>query len=242
VADRIAYDAPAYAAHRYPPQDAQTVFRTRTGVCAGYAKLLEAMGRALGLEVLYIVGDARTSGSKEGGEGHAWNIAKVGGRYLHIDATWNSGTVDGTTFTKRYGTDYYLAPAAVFGLDHFPDEARWQLRDKPISRGEFMRQPMMTPRFYAEARELVTPDRSQVTVRGSLGIVINNPRKMFTLADYYPAAGGAGTRCTIVNGEITKVDCAFPAAGSFVVKLFSNPQQYGSFDYIGQIEANNGGG
>ena len=241
VADRIAYDAPAYAAHRYPPQDAQTVFRTRTGVCAGYAKLLEAMGRALGLSVLYIVGDARTSGSKEGGEGHAWNIAKLDGRYFHIDATWNSGTVDGQTFTRRYGTDYYLTPAAVFGLDHFPDEARWQLRDKPISRGEFMRQPMMTPRFYAEARELVTPDRSQVTVKGSLGIVINNPRKLFTLADYYPAGGGAGTRCTIVNGATTKVDCAFPAAGAFVVKLFSNPEQYGSFDYIGQIEANNGG-
>ena len=241
VADRIAYDAPAYAAHRYPPQDAETVFRTRTGVCAGYAKLLEAMGRALGLEVLYIVGDARTSGSKEGGEGHAWNIAKLDGRYFHIDATWDSGSVDGLTFTRRYGTDYYLTPAAVFGLDHFPEEARWQLRDKPISRGEFMRQPMMTPRFYAEERELVAPDRSQVTVRGGLDIVINNPRKLFTLADYYPAGGGKGTPCTIVNGAVTRVDCAFPAAGAFVVKLFSNPEQYGSFDYIGQIEANNGG-
>jgi transglutaminase superfamily protein len=241
VADRIAYDAPSYAAHRYPPQDAQTVFRTRTGVCAGYARLLEALGRALGVEVLYIVGDARTSGQKEHGEGHAWNVAKLDGRYFHIDATWNSGYIDGPTFTKRYRSDYYLTPAAVFGLDHFPDEARWQLRDKPISRGEFMRQPMMTPRFYAEARELVSPDRSQVTVKGSLSIQINNPRQLFTLADYYPASGGAGTRCAIVNGEKTQVDCVFPTAGAYVVKLFSNPQQYGSFDYIGQIEANNGG-
>jgi hypothetical protein len=241
VADRIAYDAPAYAAHRYPPQDAETVFRTRTGVCAGYARLLEAMGRALGVEVLYVVGDARTSGSKESGEGHAWNVARVDGHYLHLDATWNSGYVDGPKFTKHYRTDYYLTPAAVFGLDHFPEEARWQLRDKPISRGEFMRQPMMTPRFYAEARELIAPDRSQVTVKGALAIQINNPRQLFTLATYYPVGGGAGTECTIVNGEKTRVDCAFPAAGSYVVKLFSNPVQFGSYDYIGQIEANSGG-
>jgi hypothetical protein len=241
VADRIAYDAPAYAAHRYPPQDAQTVFRTRTGVCAGYAYLLEAMGRALGLEVLYVVGDARTSGSKESGEGHAWNVARLDGRYFPIDATWDSGYIDGPTFTKHYRSDYYLTPAAVFGLDHFPDEARWQLRDRPISRGEFMRQPMMTPRFYAEARELVAPDRSQVTVKGALSIQINNPRQLFTLADFYPASGGSGTRCTIVNGEKTRVDCVFPAAGAYVVKLFSNPEQYGSFGYIGQIEANSGG-
>ncbi|MEP7123185.1 MAG: transglutaminase domain-containing protein [Byssovorax sp.] len=241
VADRIAYDAPSYAAHRYPPQDAQTVFRTRTGVCAGYARVLEALGRALGVEVLYIVGDARGASSKEAGEGHAWNVAKLDGRYLHIDATWDSGYIDGPTFTKHYRSDYYLTPPAVFGLDHFPDEARWQLRDKPISRGEFMRQPMMTPQFYAEARELIAPDRSQVTVKGALTIQINNPKKLFTLADFYPQSGGSGTKCAIVNGEKTRVDCAFPTSGEYVVKLFSNPEQYGSFSYIGKIEANSGG-
>jgi transglutaminase/protease-like cytokinesis protein 3 len=129
----------------------------------------------------------------------------------------------------------------VFGLDHFPDEARWQLRDKPISRGDFMRQPMMTPQFYAEARELVAPDRSQVTVKGALSIQINNPRKLFTLADFYPEHGGSATKCTTVNGEKTQIDCVFPTAGAYVVKLFSNQQQYGSFSYIGKIEANSGG-
>ena len=44
VADRIAYDAPAYAVHKYPPQDAETVFARRVGVCAGYAELLAALG------------------------------------------------------------------------------------------------------------------------------------------------------------------------------------------------------
>jgi transglutaminase-like putative cysteine protease len=49
VADRIAYDAPAFFGQTpRPPQDAETVFRTRKAVCAGYAKLLEALGRRSG--------------------------------------------------------------------------------------------------------------------------------------------------------------------------------------------------
>jgi transglutaminase-like putative cysteine protease len=52
VADRIAYDAESYFAGVYPPQDAETVFRTRKSVCAGYAQLLEALGKAAGVEIV----------------------------------------------------------------------------------------------------------------------------------------------------------------------------------------------
>ena len=66
VADRVAYDAPALASRI--PQDAETVFRTRKGVCAGYAKLLAALGKAAGVEIQYLVGDARTQGMNESGD------------------------------------------------------------------------------------------------------------------------------------------------------------------------------
>jgi len=65
VADRIAYDTPNYLAHTIPQADgnAQAVFRSRIGVCAGYAKLLAALGKVTGDEILYIVGDARSDES-----------------------------------------------------------------------------------------------------------------------------------------------------------------------------------
>jgi Transglutaminase-like superfamily len=242
VADRIAYDAPAYVSRNFPPQDAETVFRSRKGVCAGYARLLVAFGQALGVETLYVVGDARTSGQHEHGESHAWNAVKLHGRYYLVDATWDSGSVDGTKFTKGYTTDYYLTPAEVFGLDHFPGEARWQLRDQPISRGEFMRQPMMTPRFFAESRKLVSPDRSQVTVSGPLVVEMGNPRGFFTLADFYPEGGGQGQRCEVENGAAARVTCSFPSSGMWVVKIFSGEKEYGQYHYIGQVEANKSGG
>lgn len=69
VADRVAYDAAAYADRRYPPQDAETVFSTRLAVCAGSAQLLAALGRAAGEEIVVILGDARNQGSDVTGDG-----------------------------------------------------------------------------------------------------------------------------------------------------------------------------
>lgn len=103
VADRIAYDAPAYFGQApRPPQAAETVFRTRKAVCAGYAKLLEALGQAIGEEIVHVVGNSRSSISDLNGNGHAWNAAKIEGNWYLIDATWNSGYVDASGFTKRY--------------------------------------------------------------------------------------------------------------------------------------------
>jgi len=107
VADRIAYDAPAYFGQSpRPPQDAETVFRTHKAVCAGYAKLLEALGQAIEEDIVYVVGDSRSQVSDLSGNGHAWNAAKIEGHWYLIDATWDSGYVNASGFTKRYSTSY----------------------------------------------------------------------------------------------------------------------------------------
>ncbi len=215
------------------------MFAHRTGVCAGYAQLVAAMGKVLGLEVLYVTGDARTGGQHETGEGHAWNAARIDGRYVLLDATWDSGSVEGTTFTKGYRTDYYLTPGEVFTVDHFPSDSRWQLRASPISRGDFFRQPMMTPRFYAEHRELVSPTRSQVTVRGPLEILMRAPPALFTTATFSADGSKDRQRCEVTRGELTRITCALPGPGAYEVEMFSNTQEYGTpYEYVGQIEAN----
>jgi transglutaminase-like putative cysteine protease len=239
VADRIAYDGESYMAKRYPPQDAETVFRTRMAVCAGYSQLLSALGKAAGVEIAYVVGDARTSGMGLSGEGHAWNAARVEGRWYLVDVTWNSGHLDGTRFEKSYRTEYLMTPPRVFGLDHFPDDAKWQLVEKPLSRGEFLRQPAMAPEFYVHGLELLAPDRSQVDVRGSLVVEVKNPHGVFLLASYY-ARGSTQekTRCDVENGPISRATCKFAQPGSWDVKLYTNRQQFGSFAYAGQLQAN----
>ena len=118
VADRIVYDVPAYRSGDIPPQDAETTFRTRKSVCAGYAKLLRALGKAAGVEIRYVPGDARHSGWEVTGEPHAWNAVEIDGEWYLIDATWNAGGVGDDGFTKGVHDDLPLHAAG--GIRHQP--------------------------------------------------------------------------------------------------------------------------
>jgi len=237
VADRVSYDVEAYRSKTYPPQDAETVFRTRRSVCAGYANLLAAMGSAAGDEIVVVGGDARTNGRDLTGEGHAWNAARIGGRWILLDATWDAGSLRDGRFVKQYSTEFLFTPPEVQGLSHFPDEEQWQLRHPALSRGEFLRQPLMRPRFYAEGFTLVSPDRPQVTVDRVLEAKVLNPRHRYMLAHYERRDGGVRADCEVEQGPSVSVRCALPDEGTYRVVLFANRQPYGTYQQVGEIEA-----
>ncbi len=239
VADRIAYDAEALADNAIPDQSARAVFSSRKAVCAGYANLLDAMAKVTGDEIVVVVGDARTHADDVNGVGHAWNAARLDGRWFLIDATWDAGSVSGRTFEKGYGTNYLFTPPDVFITNHLPDHEKWQLRDKPLSRGEFMRQPMLRAAFFARGFRLVEPDRSQVTVGEALEIVVDNPSGQHILASFWPKAsnGEERTRCRVSPGPRITAHCAFPESGVFRVMLFANAEPTGRFADVASFEA-----
>jgi hypothetical protein len=240
VANHVSYDVPASLSPRPPPQDARTAFETGKAVCAGYAKLAVAVGEAAGLEIRYVVGDSRSRGGSVDGRGHAWNVVRLDGRWYLMDVTWDAGYVTGNAFTKRYCTDYLLTPPLIFGLDHFPEEARWQLRHSPISRGEFMRQPVLRPNFFAMGLELRSPKRSQVSVEDHFDALLGNPRNQSVLATLEARNGGRQWRCKVEGGKQTSVQCPMPAAGTYRVLLFANEARSGTHDFVGQFEVNAG--
>jgi transglutaminase-like putative cysteine protease len=242
VADRVAYDVEAYRTRQIPPQDAQTVFRTRRSVCAGYANLLAAMGEAAGIEIVVVGGDARLRGSDVTGEAHAWNAAKVDGRWTLLDPTWNAGYVRDDRFVKHYETEYLFTPPEVQGVSHFPDDPSWQLRTPALSRGEFFRQPMMRARFYAHGLRLVAPERSQVTVDRRLEVLLDNPQRQFVLGHFAPREGGARGECRVDNGPQARLECTFPGEGTYRVEMFVSPQRYGEYQGVGELEVVNRGG
>ena len=239
VADRVAYDAVALAEGRYPPQDAETVFTTHLGVCAGYANLLTALGDAAGEEIVVVVGDARTDGSDLTGESHAWNAARIDDVWHLIDATWDAGSVEGRTYNKGYNTSYLFAPPEVFAVSHFPEQINWQLLAKPLTRGEFFRAPMLRGEFYAQGLTLVAPDRSQVSVDEVFDIVVKNPRGRFFTATYASREGSKG-RCEVTNGATAAVRCELPATGRYEVLLFSGPEEFGRFSSVAGFAVNRG--
>jgi transglutaminase-like putative cysteine protease len=238
VADRIAYDTPNYVAHKVPDsdRDPEAVFRTRVGVCAGYAKLLSQLGKVTGDEILYIVGDARSEENPLEGESHAWNAAKINGAWYLIDVTWDSGVGDGNQFKKQYSTEYLFTPPDLFAITHFPDAPKWQLLEQPLSRAEFFRRPMLAPAFFTYGLGLASPNQSQVSVANAIDVTVDNPRKVFLLADFEPKGGGKRVECK--GDRHTKVHCDFPAAGTYDVRLYANTKQYGNYTYAASVQVN----
>lgn len=124
-----------------PSQDAASVFARRKAVCAGYAHLLVALGSAAGVEIVFISGysrDPATIGSTDALApfAHAWNAAKIDGRWNLIDATWDDQTPPISTFL--------FTPPSLFVFMHLPDDPSWQLLSPPLSAEEFARQALVT--------------------------------------------------------------------------------------------------
>lgn len=239
VADRVSYDVDAYRARRYEGQTAENAFRNRRTMCAGYANLLAALGKVTGDDIRVVTGDARQDGTDLTGTGHAWNVVRVGDRWALVDATWDSGNLTDDGFEKEYDTAYLFAPPEIQGVTHFPEDARWQLREPAITRGEFFRQPVLRPRFFSEGFRLVSPDRSQVTVAGAAEVALENRRGRYLLA-HAQAEGGAKQDCQVAyQRQDARIRCALPADGSYRLEIFAGPQQYGSYDLVGQLYVQN---
>ena len=241
-ADHVRYDFAALDAGKYPPQDAQTVFAKGLGVCAGYANLMVALGREAGVEIVFIGGDSRDRAGDIAGGGHAWNAAKIEERWYLIDVTWDAGHREKGTFKKDYNTDYLFTPPAFFIESHFPEDPSWQLLDKPISRGEFMRQPMLAAGFHSAGLKLIDPRRSQISVKDSAHVRIANARKKYMMMTWRPKSAAmdssVGEKCTTRNGQTIQSSCVLPKSGSYLIMFFVNDQPYGRFASVGQIEVN----
>ncbi len=231
VVTRIAYDVPALDPAKRGTQSAESVWAKGAGVCAGYANVMVAAGTAAGLEVVYVLGDSRETDGSLSPSGHAWNAAKLEGRWYLLDATWNAGHVTDGRFTAEYGADYLLTPPELFAATHRPDDDRWQLMKRVMSEGEFVRRPMLRPSFAAAGLALKSPTRSQVDVAGELVLEIDNPMGHELVLEYGPS--GQRTRCTVAGERVT---CPFPERGRHELLFFHREGGESIFD--GRLHVN----
>ncbi|MEQ1567530.1 MAG: transglutaminase domain-containing protein [Myxococcota bacterium] len=234
IALHVAYDAESLLPGRRAPQDADTVFRTGKGVCAGYSNLFVALGRAAGLDPAYVTGNVRARDGDLAGSSHAWNAVKIDGKWALLDVTWDAGSLrdeDGR-YEARYRTDYLFAPPAVFRGDHLPEHDAWQLHPTPLSRGEFIRQPMVTPSFHAAGLVLVAPDRPQVDARGSVEVQLRNEGRRSLIANL------GGQSCGVVGEREVTVRCDLPAPGAYELDLFQAARGARRHEWVGRVRVN----
>ncbi len=255
VTQRLTYDDDALAKivakdwEHVPSEEAADVFAARRGVCAGYAHLMTAIGKAAGVEIAYVTGYARgpldargvpLGGEKDSlaGSEHAWNAAHIGNRWYLVDATWDDGD-------DKYETTYLFTPPAWFGYDHLPDDATWQLVATPRSTAEFVRQPAVNPRLGVYGLSLISPTRSQISVSGSAEVVLDNPYGALILATVSPGdrdADDVSARrdCAVARGDGTHtiVTCGNLGTGEYRLDLFAGPRGGHTGEDVGSIWVN----
>ncbi len=259
VVVRLEYDYDTLKAHQArdyehaAPQTAEAVFAARKAVCAGYARLMVALGNAAGLEINYVTGYIRDSRRRLTisddpwdtsqraaleGVSHAWNAVKLDDGWHLIDATWDDPT------KGDYTTTYLFVPSRLMAYDHYPEDASWQLLKEPLSLGDFVRQPLLSPRIGEFGLSLVAPTRSQITVDGEATIVLDNPAGAEVIAQAHrdgSAREDDGIECRVAKGKRTTITCNLPD-GEYEVQMFAAPAQHGtgsySLDYVGSILVN----
>jgi transglutaminase/protease-like cytokinesis protein 3 len=240
VADRIAYDCEQFYAHNIHDQDAETVFRKRKGVCAGYANLLSAMASAVNEKIIVVIGDARdpSTGDKLTGVGHAWNAACIGDSWYLIDSFWDAGYISREKgFTKAFKLDYFMPPPQVMIQDHFPDETSWQLLASPISQGEFLRQPMLSPGFQAASLKLISPRRPRNEATEAM-VILKNPKNEWLIAGLEQNGKSVGYSTNPTNSETAQIVCPLPSKGTYRMNMFVNDraERDANYEYVGSVD------
>lgn len=124
VAENIYYDYDAYYGRSQRITDSAGVLEVRRSVCEGYSRLLKDLILAQNIPAVYCTNmstDGSYAISTSGGELHAHTEAYVGGRWIIMDATWDSNNKyrNGTYTTKAPAGYYYFdISSEAFAMDH----------------------------------------------------------------------------------------------------------------------------
>ena len=149
MALNITYDIKGYISGNLPNSDGLNVLKTKRAVCEGYAQLFKILCDNAKIESVVISGFAKGhgyTGERQLEANHAWNAVKLGNEWKLVDVTWGSGYVDlendTLVFKRNLNLGYIFSKPEGFVIEHFPQDAKWQLLDKPISIDEFYSKEM----------------------------------------------------------------------------------------------------
>ena len=257
IITRVTYDLDVLKTGRRPSQDAKTVFVTHKGVCEGYANLFLALGKEIGLNVVYIKGKIRKDlvpidlipesfrllKPNYDWTLHAWNAIKIEGNWQLVDTTWDDNN------SNKYSTDYLMIPAEAMITSHFPALRGWQLLNNSKNFNSFEKQPILKPQFFVEKLKMISPIEYQTDVREAALIKIATPpnysRKIgaiFTRKNEsqflfwnLPSSNNFTTKVRKTCKNLDKLKdqsqiiCQFPKPGIYQVFMFSYDRKINSF-------------
>lgn len=162
---------------------AETVFRTRQGVCRGFASLYHECCSLLNIQCSEISGYAKQSFLKPGEElkqsPHAWNSIVLDGYTYLVDPTWGAG---GRENERKLEEFYFLTSPEEFIYTHYVNG--YQLLDPEITKKDFISLPVMKSTYYRYGLTLLSPKQGlNETNQNLFKIIIKTPEHVDLLAN-----------------------------------------------------------
>lgn len=109
----------------------------KIGVCMHYSEVFNALAKQLGFESYVVEGMTKQNGQTDG-LAHAWNAAKLDGKWYLFDATWGSGSVSQGKFIKKLDNQYYKVIPEKLAKTHYPFDYLWQFTHQPLKANDFL--------------------------------------------------------------------------------------------------------
>lgn len=103
--------------HQTPDRESHSVLVDKEGICESYASAFQLMCRLCGVECIMVCGKAGSPA-----DWHAWNMVRIGGRWRHIDVTFDDPTPDKPGKVIR---DYFMLTDSQMSKDHNWDRSRY---------------------------------------------------------------------------------------------------------------------
>lgn len=163
VTYNIAYDVKSVQHAKLRTDKPNEVLKRRKTICGGYADLITAMCKEMGIRAQTITGYYKNHEFDEGDKffkpNHAWNAVMINNQWEYIDATAGAGfitlapnwfqrlkgqlnkkklyTANKPKFVQEYDTETFLPDVEEFKLERMPADLLWQLTDTTMPLNVF---------------------------------------------------------------------------------------------------------
>lgn len=225
ISQNISYDVDAFFNQRLIEEKSEIVLQRGKAVCGGYAQLFKQMCQQANIPCEIITGWSKEYSEKLPTQpNHAWNAVRIDNQWRLLDITWGSGYInDQQKYVREFQEHYFLTDPDLLIYDHLPEDARWQLIDKPISRQEFENLILLRPNYFNSGLGLNSHKDSYIESNGSLQVKIEAPaeisvnaeliKEKLVLADNYVFSQR--------HKNLYEINVHFPEDGSYVLRIYS---------------------
>ena len=248
IACNIEYDTVSYFTKNYADQTAQGVFRSKKGVCAGYANIYKHICDNLDIPCEVVGGYSKGYGfdgyaNAPSETDHAWNAVRIGEYWYLIESTWGAGSLDERKAFKRELESYYFLPRPKEMIyHHLPENPRWQLLQQTVPMDQFWRMPKIYPAYFDLNLELIYPRHQSIIElapnKPYALVLVKTPSDVSLLADLKLNDQKIDGGHRVILDRRRKMYCCYFAPntiGRYEIKIFGRRGTIGTGTYSSVI-------